>query len=256
MHYFALSFLIYIRFLSVHSAEEPGSLWSFNDENSGFDKLTLPSLNDQDGPLLFSDDSTGDATWNINEVSASEASLPLEDTQTSDLILSLDSSSRSGEFASILEENTLDGSLPVDDLLESEGGCPESSDISVAMPRALSTGRNPGTCAAPEERKPQLNIPGNLKLEDILRLPGFVPAFRGMSDSCIIYSNGILPYGVCSSADPDDTYFSRETFFGWITWTLGNCNFGKWLLRLFFESVSLPWRLGCRGISFMAELHR
>lgn len=137
----------------------------------------------------------------------------------------------------------------------SDNNCPDPSDIPVGRPRTRSTGPDPGTCALRKEGSPPLNVPSGLRLEDVQRFSGFVPVFRGMSDSCIVYSEGILPFGVCSSTEPEDSLYEREArFFKMLTWQLSYCTLGKFFPCSFLEfqhSFSLAGWLANQSINFI-----
>lgn len=216
----------------MRSSEYSGFLWSFDGgDTSGSD--TFLSLNDQDETSFLSDNPY-DAPLDLDLDLRSDALPSLEDMQLSDPIVSLDNLPSSETYVSTLGENSADDSPFVDDFLLSGLECSDPSDVLVGRPRARSTSQNPDICNLRKEASPPLNVPSILRLEDVQRVPGFVPVFRGMSDSCIVYSEGQLPLGVCSSTEPADSLWSGERFYGLLTWQLTYCTIGKFSLFFLF----------------------
>ena len=229
MRCFLTFFLTSTQALTVRSSES-SFLWSLDGgDTSGSD--TSLSLPDQEGSPFLSDDSY-DTPWDLNLDLGSDALPAFENVQLSDPILSLDKLASTGSDVSILGENSADDSPSVDDFLLSGNECPDPSDILVGRSQARSTSPNKGICNPHRRISPPLNIPSHLRLEDVQRVPGFVPVFRGMSDSCIVYSDGVLPLGVCSSTEPEDTILSGQRFHGLLTWQLAYCTIGKFSLSL------------------------
>ena len=236
MHYFLSSFMFYIQVVLVRSSEDMDYSWSLDYEVSGPDNLLY--LNSENGPLLSNYDPLGDHVWDLDDEPASEASFPHENTQFADLTSVPITSFDSDNHAMILENpsanDLADPFIPDDE-------CLDPSNIPIGRPQTRSTDPSLDVCALRKEGSPPLNIPSNLRLEDVQRVPGFVPVFRGMSDSCIVYSNGLLPFGVCSSTEPEDTLYSREErFFGLLTWQLTYCTLGKFFPCLFLGLRHTP----------------
>lgn len=246
MHIFASCLLIYAQGVIVHTAEDAGVSFSFDDQTLGSDSLFSPT--NQESPSLSDFDLPEDAVWSLDEEPASETSVPLDTVKTSDPPSSLDSLFASEDSASTSEDDTVNDIPLVDDDLLSDHRCSDPSMVPVAMIQARSINPNLDICPPPQNSNPPRNIPDGLRLEDVQRIPGFVPVFHGMSDSCILYSNGILPFGVCSSTDPTDSmYSSRDRYSGWLTWELIYCTLGQFCFirswKPFFPPhclVSLP----------------
>ena len=230
MLYFLSSCIFYIQVI-LGSSEDLDYLWSVDGEISGPENpLSLSG----DDISLFSDfNPLGDHTWDLNEATASEISFPLQDTQFLYFTSAPASSFDNEDYAFTLENPSSDDLDDVDDLddlddpLIPDNGCLDPSKMPMGRLQPRSTGPGLNVCALRKEGSSPLNVPDTVRLEDVQRVPGFVPLFRGMSDSCIVYSEGILPFGVCSSTQPEDSLYSHETFFGLLTWLLYYCTLGK-----------------------------
>lgn len=242
MHYLLSSFMFYIHVVLVRSSEDWDSLWPLDGEVTGTDNLQ--HLNGEDEPLLSNYDPFGDQMWDLNDEPASEAAFPLENTPFSDLTSVPVNSLDNEKYAMVLENPSTDD---LADPLRSDDQCLDPSNIPIGRSQTRSTEPGLDVCAFRKEGSPPLNVPSNLRLEDVQRVPGFVPLFRGMSDSCIVYSEGMLPFGVCSSTQPEDSLYSREErFFGLLTWQLTYCTLGKFFPCLSLDFVHPPslaaWR--------------
>lgn len=257
MHCFLSSCIFYVHVVLVFSIEDLDYSWlpygdvsgldnvasTFNSEGAGLDDVPT-TFNSEDGSLFSNDQPLGDETWDLNEEPSSQASFPLKDTQPSDLAFAPDSSFDNEDYAMILENPPADH---LDDPPMSDDECHDLVDLPVGGPQPRSTDAGSDICALRREGDSSRNVPSNLKLQDVQRIPGFEPIFRGMSDSCIIYSDGRLPFGVCSSAEPEDSVYAAERFFGMLTWQLVDCTLGKffhilsWSLFLHFGWLA-GWR--------------
>ena len=163
--------------------------------------------------------------WDLNDEPPSEASFPLENISFADLTSAPITPIDNENYAMVLENPSTDDFA---DPLRSNDECLDPSNIPISRPQTRSIDPRLDICALRKEGSPPLNVPSNLRLEDVQRVPGFVPVFRGMSDSCIVYSDGLLPFGVCSSSQPEDSLYSREErFWGLLTWQLTYCTLGK-----------------------------
>lgn len=233
MHYFLSSMVFYIQLVLVRLNEDSDYLWSPGGEVTGTDNLQYHSGEDE--PWLSNSDPDGDYMWNVNDEPPQEASFPLENPPFSDLTSAPITSTDNEKYAMILESPSADD---LADPLRSDDECLDPSNIPIGSPQTRSIDPGLDICALRKEGSPPLKIPSNLRLEDVQRVPGFVPVFRGMSDSCIVYSDGMLPLGVCSSSQPEDSLYSREDRFrGLLTWQLTYCTLGKFFSCIFLEFV-------------------
>lgn len=238
MHYLLCLLVFCIQVFLVRSTEDSDYFWSPDGEVTGTDNLQ--DLNDEDEQWLSNYDPSADHMWDLHDEPPSEPSFPLENMPFVDLTSAPITSIDNENYAMVLE------SPSTDDLanpLRSDDECLDPSNIPIGRLQTRSIDPALDICALRKEGSPPLNVPSNLRLEDVQRVPGFVPVFRGMSDSCIVYSDGLLPFGVCSSSQPEDSLYAREErFWGLLTWQLTYCTLGKFFSCLFSEFViHLRW---------------